>query len=908
MSKKSLYLVDISSYVFRAYYAIRNLKTSKGIPTNATYGVISMLLKLIREKKPDYLIIVFDSPTPSFRKEIYTQYKANREAPPEDLPHQFEHIKQFVEAYPLPSLQMAGFEADDLVATVVAQYRSGELKKNFKDGATDLELVIVSGDKDLMQLVGEDVVMYDSMKDKIITPAGVVERFGVEPSQVADVLSLAGDASDNIPGVEGIGEKTAAKLIAQWGSLEEVLKHADQIPGKLGERLKSSHEEALLSKKLVTLHSGLPLHPDWDCFQLGEPHAEKLGPLYEEWELWTLAKGLGGAEPALHHSGQGAALIEQKKRKYDLILTEENLDEWVQKLKSSNGFAFDTETTGLNPRQDHLVGISLATGDGKAAYIPVGHSYLGCPDQLPLALIQRKLGPLLTDPALPKFGQNSKFDCEMLHENGIDVVGVKGDTLIASYLCNPEGAHNLDHLAHEYLNHVTLKFEEVVGKGRTFEQVEVEKATAYSGEDADVTARLVPLLHAKLHEHQLWECYEKIEIPLSEVLVRMENRGVLVNEGFLRALSKEFGERQKNLEKQIYEAAGVEFNVQSPKQLGSILFDKLQLPVQRKTKTGYSTDVDVLEALSKLHPLPAFLLSYRTLAKLKSTYTDGLLELINPKTGRVHSHFNQTVAATGRLSSSDPNLQNIPIRTEEGRRIREAFVVPEGHVMLSADYSQIELRLLAAFSKEPVLVKAFEKNEDIHRLTAARIFNAVLEEVTPQQRSAAKTVNFGVLYGQSAFGLAQQLDIPQAEAKKYIEQFFAQYPRVKEYREEVLSRACEIGEVRTWGGRRRLTLDLASQNGMVRSNAERMAFNTIFQGSAADLIKVAMIQIDRKLEDQGFKSRMLLQVHDELIFEVPEGELEKMKNLVKIEMENAMPCPVPLTVQMGIGKNWAECK
>ncbi|HBF11957.1 MAG TPA: DNA polymerase I [Deltaproteobacteria bacterium] len=901
MSKK-LFLVDISSYVFRAYYAVKALKTSKGIATNATYGVINMLLKLIREKKPDYLVIVFDSPIPSFRKEIYTAYKANREAPPEDLPHQFEHIKEFVKKYPLPSLQINSFEADDIIATLVSLYRKGELSRDMQLKKEDLELVIVSADKDLMQLVGNDVVMYDSMKEKIIGIPEVKERFGVGPEKVLDVLSLSGDASDNIPGVDGVGEKTATKLLLQWGSLEAVLDHASEIKGKLGQTLITCREQALLSKKLVVLKDDLALHPDWKCFELAAPHTEDLNALYKELELWSLVKKGESSETLPVNANAGP------KKEYHLILTVEALKGMVSKLVSSKeGFSFDTETTGLDPLTCKLVGMSFSIPGGEAFYVPVGHLYLGCPEQISLKDAQEILNPVFSNESLLKYGQNVKYDAHVLRCAGFQVEGIGGDTMLASYILSPESPHNLDHLASQYLQYTTLKYDEVVGKGKTFDSVDVDKACRYSAEDADVTMRLVPLLHQKLKEENLWNCYQNIELPLIDVLLRMEETGVLVDIPFLKKLATEFCEKLKQIEKEVHAQAGLEFNLQSPKQVGDVLFNKLLLPVQRKTKTGYSTDVDVLETLSALHPLPKLLLQYRTLSKLLSTYVEQLLELVHPQTGRVHTSFNQTVAATGRLSSSDPNLQNIPIRTEEGKRIRHVFIVPSGYKMLSADYSQIELRLLAAFSQEKALIDAFKNNRDIHALTATRLFNASLPEVTSDMRARAKTVNFGVIYGQSPFGLSQQLGIPQAEAKKYIETFFAQYPRVLKYREEVLKGALATGEVRTWQGRRRVTADLASRNAMVRANAERMAFNTVFQGSAADLIKVAMIRIHKILQEKKLGTKMLIQVHDELLFEVPESELAQAQELIKFEMENAVPCDVPLKVDVSVGTHWGEC-
>lgn len=892
MENKTLYLVDISSYIFRAYYAVKALKTSRGIPTNATYGVVTMLLRLIREKKPEHLVLVFDSPVPTFRKEMYPDYKANRPPPPEDLPVQFDHIKEFITAFPLPRLESAGFEADDLIATLVTRFKKEEC-----------DCVIVSADKDLMQLVGPGVVMYDSMKEKIFTPKEVEERFGVRPEQVVDVLALAGDASDNIPGVKGVGEKTAAKLIQEFKNLDHLLDSASQIKGKLGENLLHYKADALLSRQLATLHADVPLKISLQEMKLPSPDVEHLNGFYKKFEFHRLIEEttlLSGSEEAI-------AAKKQPHKGYDLILTEPDLDRWVDRLKNATeGFSFDTETTSIDPMRAQLVGLSFSDKEGEGCYIPLAHSYLGVPPQLSAKKVLSKLGPLLINPNIAKFAQHAKYDMEVLARAGLDVSGLKGDSLLASYLINPEAPHNLDRLSLEYLNYTTLHFEEVVGKNKTFDTVDVETACRYSAEDADVTLRLIHCLHPLLEKEKLVDCYEKIELPLVTVLKRMEMSGVFVDIPYLQKLDEEFGKRLASLNAEIWENAGVEFNLNSPKQVAQVLFTKLGLPIIRKTKTGASTDVDVLTELAPLHPVPRLLLTYRTLSKLKSTYIDQLQRLVHPETGRLHTSYNQTVAATGRLSSSDPNLQNIPVRTEEGKRIRKAFQAPAGLVLLSADYSQIELRLLAAFSGDKNLIEAFKRGEDVHRMTAEKIFEKKADEVTDDLRSMAKTVNFGVIYGQTPFGLSKQLGISAAEAKKFIDSFYRQFPAVEIYRETVLREALKKGEVRTWQGRRRLVADLASKNQNLRNNAERAAFNTVFQGSAADLIKVAMIRIDRKLIELKLKTKMILQVHDELIFEVPEEEKEEVQKMIVHEMENAIPCEVDLKVDIGIGPNWAE--
>lgn len=897
--KKIIYLVDISSFIFRAYYAVMALKTSKGVPTNATYGLVTMLIKLLRDKKPEYMVMLFDSPVPTFRKEIYPDYKANRPAPPEDLIPQFDDIKRFVSTYPFPHLQKDGFEADDLIATVT--------KKAVLDG---YQVMIVSADKDLMQLVNENVSLYDSMKDKVFGPKEVEEKFGVPPEKVGDVLALWGDASDNIPGVPGVGEKTATKLIQEFGSLKNLLAHPEKVSGKLSEKIKASTEQALLSRQLVDLHDSVPVEWKWEELRLKDPHLQELNQFYHDMEFSKLVNASIELLQQDSTSAEGdqktaSAAIPKPVRQYDLVLTLEQLEQWVEHIKKAKAFAFDTETTSLRVEQARLVGVSLAVSPGRACYIPIGHSYLGCPEQLSIEQVVSKLRPIFGNPFISKYAQHAKYDREILHAVGLDVDGLAGDSLLASYLYNPESAHNLDRLAQEYLNENTIKFDEVVGRDQTFADVPLAKACDYAAEDADLTLRLIEQLHPRLHEHQLWDCYEKIELPLSEVLMEMELAGVHIDQAFLKDLGKEFLSKMQNLEAQIQQFAGREFNLNSPKQVADILFVKLALPVLKKTKTGPSTDVEVLTQLASQHDVPRLMLEYRTLSKLMSTYVEQLQKLVVPQTGRLHTSYNQTVAATGRLSSSDPNLQNIPIRTEEGRRIRQAFSAPPGRVILSADYSQIELRLLAAFSKDPQLMDAFKNGDDIHRMTAEKVFGKKPEEVTPTLRGMAKTVNFGIIYGQSAFGLATQLDIPNSEAKRMIEEFYKQFPSVLSYRESILSQVRKEGEIRTWKGRRRFISDINSRNANIRATAERTAFNTLFQGSAADLIKVAMIAIARRIKEQDLKTLMIMQVHDELVFEVPESEIDAIKKLVTTEMEQAIPCEIPLKIEIGQGPNWA---
>lgn len=879
---RTIYLVDISAYVFRAYYAIRPLSTATGIPTNATYGVVTMLLKFLREVRPGHLIIVFDSPTPSFRKQLYTAYKANREVPPEDLPPQFEQVKEFVRAYPLQGLECEGYEADDIMATIATECR-------------DDKIVLVSSDKDLMQLIDDRVTMYDPMKDVHLGISEVAEKFAVLPSQVIDVQSLAGDASDNIPGVKGVGVKTAGKLIQEWGGLDNLYAHVAEISGKLGERLREDRGSAFLSRQLVTLKRDVPVHIDPEQFKVGPANQDALRAFYRKLEFQKLLTDTLLTEV-------DAVVASSRSRNYQLVLSPDQLGELVMRLRSApDGFAFDTETTGLNPWDDRLVGLSFSTQDGEGYYVPVGHLTLEGVEQLPRTQVLKAVGPLLEDADLPKWAQNAKFDCEVLAQVGISVRGIRGDAMLASYMLKPDGAHNMDALAKEYLNVDTIKYQDVVAKGQDFSSVELREACAYAAEDADITLQLNQCLHGLLNrDDRLRHCYETIELHLIPVLVAMELHGVFVNRSGLQVLAKEFAERLVGLELKIHHEAGGPFNVQSPKQLAEILFERLKLPPQKKTKTGYSTDVEVLQALAERHPICGHLLEYRLLAKLKSTYVDQLSQLMSRKTGRIHTSYHQAGTATGRLSSSDPNLQNIPIRTAEGRRIRATFEAPSGWQILSADYSQIELRLLAALSGDRALVGAFVEGRDVHGMTADKIFGGVTEA----SRARAKTINFGILYGQSAFGLSNQLDIPPKEAQQYIDDFYRTYPGVQEYKERVLAEARRVGEVRTWQGRRRLVPELNSQNKMIRANAERFAFNTVFQGSAADLIKVAMIKIHEALQQKGFETKMIMQVHDELVFEVPNAELDLVKPLVKDLMEHALPCAVPLNVDIGVGDNW----
>lgn len=882
---KTLYLIDISSFIFRAYYAIPPLTTSTGTPVNAVFGVVSMLHKLITEKSPDHMVVCNDRPEKGFRHDIYRDYKANRPEPPEDLVPQFELIQEYIRTLNIKQLDQEGYEADDIIATIVNKYKTQK----------DLQIFIVSSDKDLMQLVGENVFVYDTMKDKVFKAPDVMEKFDVPPEKLADLQGLTGDSTDNVPGIAGVGPKTAAKLLKEYGSLKAVLENAKHIKGKLGEKIKSGRESALVSRKLVTLATDIPVDTGWEALVYHKPDTEKLNAFYRKLEFKKFLTG---------EAEEKKTVSQRSKTNFVLLDDADKLKTAITALtqKKISTFAFDTETDSINPHFARLVGLSFCATSDAAYYVPVAHH-----GQKNVALkdVQEILGPVLNDDSIPKVAQNAKFDLVVLYRHGIFVNGVTDDTMIASFLVDPSSQHNLDYLAQKYLNHTTIPFSAVVPKKKTFADVSLDKACDYAAEDAWVAFKLIESLKKDLDGAGLLKAYHDVEVPLVPVLTRMELNGVLIDKDHLGTLEEEFSRRIDLLREKIHRLAGEEFNIASPKQLGAILFNKLNLPVVKTTKTGFSTDVEVLEKLSKQHELPRQLLAYRTLSKLLSTYVVQLKNLTHPQSGRVHTSFNQTIAATGRLSSTDPNLQNIPVRTEEGRRIREAFVVPKGALLLSADYSQIELRLLAAFCKDPFLVSAYQNNLDVHAQTAALILGIDVEDVKEAQRTMGKTVNFSVLYGQSPYGLSQQLAVPQSEARHFIENFYKKFERVSKYKDEILLAARKNGFVTTFLGRRRYLPDLRSKNHLARQNAERAAFNTVFQGSAADLIKMAMIAIDRELASKKYKTKMILQVHDELVFEVPKDEIDTVMPLVTHAMENAFELDVPLKVSCRIGKNWA---
>ena len=892
MSKrKTLYLIDGSSYIFRAFFGVRQqLSTSKGFPTNALYGFINMLQKVIREEKPDYLVVAFDSPDKTFRHKIYPNYKANRDAPPEELSRQFPYFEPLVKAYGLSSIRRPGFEADDIIGTLA--------KKGKQKG---LEIVIVSGDKDMMQLISPHIYMLDTMKNKKFMDKEVVEKFGVQADKVVEVMGLMGDSSDHIPGVAGVGPKTAAELIRKFGSIEALYKRIDEVEKKnVKEKLERDKENAFMSRELVCIDTAMDLEFNSDLMKLGKIDSAKLKKMFEEFEFVSFLEGMQDGT---------ANSLKIDRSEYKTILTEKSFNDLIESLAKKKSFAFDVETTSKRPVWARLVGISFSFEDGNAFYLPLAHRYLGVPEQLEFKAVCEKLKPILEDKSIKKCGHNIKYDLIVMSNEGIALDGVDFDTMIASYLLNPSSrGHGLDALTMEYFGHKNLTYKEMTGTGSKeigFDEVEVDRATEYAAEDSDMTWRLKGKLQPQLKDSTL-KLYKEIELPLLEVLAEIELNGVYVDRKHLKELSSKIDKQLLHLEKDIYVLADEEFNINSPKQLSVILFEKLKLPVVKKTKTGYSTDVSVLEQLAVEHKLPEQVLSYRQLAKLKSTYVDALPGEIFKNTGRVHTSFNQTVAATGRLSSSNPNLQNIPIRSDMGKEIRKAFTAEGDNMLLSADYSQIELRILAHLSKDKALKNAFDKGEDVHARTAADIFGSSLDQVDENSRRMAKAVNFGIIYGLSAFGLSRQLNISRKDAQDFIDQYFSLYSNVKDFMDNTIAEARECGYTLTMFNRRRYLPDLKSDNRQVRESAERIAINSPIQGSAADLIKVAMIRLSRNLKKIKLNSKMILQVHDELLFECPVQEKKEIESLVRKEMEGACTLSVPLVVDIGWGKNWNE--
>jgi DNA polymerase-1 len=883
----TLYLIDGSSYLYRAYFAIKRLSSPSGFPTNALYGFTQMLLKLLKDYQPQHLAIVFDVGRVTFRTELYPDYKANRAEMPDDLRQQVGPIRDLVRAFNIPVVELQGYEADDLIGTLASRWEA--------QGGT---VVVVTGDKDLMQIVTEQTTLLDTMKNVTSAIPQVHERFGVGPEQVIDILGLAGDSSDNIPGVPGIGEKTAIKLVQQFGSMDSLLERAAEVPGKVGEKLREFAEQARLSRILATIIKDVPYELHVDQLLAQEPDTERLNELFKLYGFHTLIKEM---------TAQATLQTDQ----YHCILTNDALDTLALRLEGATAFAFDTETTGLDPRTAELVGISISLEPHEAFYIPVGHRYLGMPEQLSRETVLKRLQPVFGNPAIHKVGQNLKFDLQVLATAGLEVQGSWCDTMLCSYLLHPSrGGHGLDALAQEHLNHKMISYDEMTGSGKNricFSEVEVEKATRYAAEDADATWLLHEKLLPMVKEQGLDRLLFELEMPLMTILSTMEQYGVLLDLTYLAGLGEDFGRRMLELEKKITDLAEGPFNLNSPKQLEEVLFERLGLQAGKKTKgkTGRSTDNEVLTGLAEEHEIARQLLEYRGLAKLKSTYTDALARL-SDRTGRVHTSYNQAVTATGRLSSSDPNLQNIPIRTDEGRRIREAFIAPPGCLILAADYSQIELRVLAHLSEDPVFCDAFSRNEDIHTRTASEVFGLFPEMVTSEMRRQAKTINFGIIYGQGAFSLAKQLGVARNVAEKFITAYKERHSGAIVFLDTCIASAKESEYVTTILGRKLPIADINSSNGNLRSFAERNAINYPIQGSAADIIKQSMLGVDRAIKAGGFKSHLIMQVHDELVFEVLENELEQMRELVEREMSQAVALKVPLKVDINWGNNWSE--
>ena len=894
-------LVDGSSYLFRAFYALPDLRSTSGHPTGAIRGVISMLRRLAKDYPTSPLAVVFDAPGKTFRDDMYEQYKANRSSMPDDLREQIAPLHEMIKAMGLPFVMVEGVEADDVIGTYAAQAT-----------ASQKHTVISTGDKDMAQLVTPFVTLVNTMTETTMDAAGVVEKFGVNPEQIVDYLALMGDTVDNIPGVPKVGPKTAAKWLNEYGSLDELIAKAEEVKGKVGENLRDSLEQLPLSRALTQIKCDVDLPLHFADLVPTEPDVAVLGKFYREFEFksWLEeVEPVGGANDAV---GANEVVQEQVETDYDLILDEGQLSEWVQRLSEQELFAIDTETTSVNYMDAELVGFSFAVSPGRAAYLPVAHDYPGAPDQISLETAITALRPVLENSAIAKVGQNLKYDMSVLARYGVAIEGPIHDTMLQSYVLNSVATrHNMDALAGYYLDRKTIHFEDVAGKGAkqlTFNQVPLETAGDYAAEDADVTLQLHHCLYPQLQaEPRLSRVYSDIDMPLVRILSEVERRGTLVDGRMLKQHGAELADRLNELTQEVWALAGENFNLDSPKQLQVILYDKMGLPVLKKTPGGQpSTAEPVLVDLAQDYELPEKILAYRSLAKLKSTYADKLPLDINRETGRIHTSYHQAVTATGRLSSSDPNLQNIPIRNAEGRRIRQAFVAPPGNLVLAADYSQIELRIMAHLSGDAGLTQAFAENQDIHRATAAEVFGLAPDEVADEQRRSAKAINFGLIYGMSAFGLAKQLNISRGLAADYIDRYFDRYPGVLRYMEETKAVAAEQGFVETVFGRRLYLPEINAKAVPRRQAAERTAINAPMQGTAADIIKLAMMAVQQWLPSSGLDARMIMQVHDELVFEVAEADVADLDRGVIQRMSEAASLNVPLVVDTGVGENWDQ--
>ncbi len=919
MSKPILLLVDGSSFLYRAYHALPDLRGPEGQPTGAVHGIVAMMKKLREDIGAEHAACVFDAKGPTFRDEWYAEYKAQRAPMPDDLRAQIEPIHEVVRLLGWPVLEVPGIEADDAIGTLA---RLG--------AASGHQVVVATGDKDLAQLVTSDVSLINTMAKppERLDEAGVLAKFGVPPDRIIDYLTLMGDTVDNVPGVEKVGPKTAAKWIAEHGSLDGVIANADKIKGVAGENLRKALDWLPMGRKLVTVRCDCDLDghvPGWPALEalaLKPVDESGLAGFYGRYGFKTWLKELSGELPAPKAKTAAPAAAADApaaptpsaaplERHYETVLSWEQLDVWLARLEAAPLTALDTETDSLDGMQARIVGISFAVEPGKAAYIPLRHEGPDAPEQLSLDAVLARLKPWLEDASKKKLGQNIKYDCHVFMNHGIAVAGYAHDTMLQSYVLEAHKTHGLSALAERHLGRSGINYEDLCGKGAhqiPFAQVDVARATEYSGEDSEMCVQLSELLLPQIQaEAGLNFVYEQIELPTSAALARVERTGVLIDASRLQAQSHELAQRLVALEQQAYEIAGQPFNMGSPKQIGEILFNKLGLPVVKKTATGApSTDEEVLDKLAQDYPLPAKILEYRGLAKLKSTYTDKLPLMINPATGRVHTTYAQAVTVTGRLSSNEPNLQNIPIRTAEGRKVREAFIAPPGHCIVSADYSQIELRIMAHISEDPGLLRAFQEGQDVHRATASEVFGVPLDEVTSEQRRYAKTINFGLIYGMGAFGLAQSLGIEQKAAKDYIDRYFTRFAGVKRYMDETKSRAAELGYVETLFGRRIYLPEIKGGNGPRRAGAERQSINAPMQGTAADLIKLAMVAVQNELDARGLATRIIMQVHDELVFEVPATELDWIKTEVPRLMAGVAQLKVPLLAEVGVGANWDE--
>jgi DNA polymerase I len=896
--QKPFILVDGSSYLYRAFHALPPLHNSKGQPTGAIYGVMNMLRKLLNTYNPDYIAVVFDAKGKTFRDELYEEYKAHRPAMPDDLQSQIEPLHAIIQSIGLPLLMVEGVEADDVIGTLAHLATQG-----------GMHTLISTGDKDMAQLVNDNVTLINTMTDTILDHSGVENKFGVPPELIIDYLSLIGDSSDNVPGIPNVGPKTAVKWLKEYGSLKELVAHANEIKNKVGDHLRENLNILPLARQLLTIRLDVPLRLSPADLKKGNIDREALIAIYKDLEFKSWLSELLGTPS---HSDAPSPRVSEKQN-YQTILDEKSLLEWIKKLSDAAIFSFDTETTSLNVIDAELVGVSFSTKSHQAAYVPVAHDYAGAPTQLSREYVLAQLKPLLENSAKKIVGHNLKYDINVMANYDITLCGIAFDTMLESYVLDSTAArHDMDSSALKYLGYRTIHFEDVAGKGSkqiTFNQVPLEQAAPYAAEDADITLRLHETIWPRLQKHEgLVHTLIDVEIPLIPVLAHLERVGVLIDANKLQKQSSELDLRIRALEAATYELAGHPFNMNSPKQLQDVLYNELKLPILQKTPTGQpSTGEDTLQELSLTYPLPKLILEFRSLSKLKSTYTDRLPEQINPRTGRVHTSFHQAVTATGRLSSSDPNLQNIPVRTEEGRRIRQAFIAPKGYKIVSADYSQIELRIMAHLSHDEGLLYAFSQDGDIHRATAAEVLNIPTSQVTPEQRRHAKAINFGLIYGMSAFGLAKQLGIDRQAAQEYMDRYFARYPGVALYMENTRKKAHEVGYVEGIFGRRLHLPDINARNIQRQKIAERAAINAPLQGSAADIIKKAMINIDQwLLENKSVHARMILQVHDELVFEVADNELDAVIPEIRQRMCSAATLAVPVIVDIGIGDNWDE--